>query len=464
MARPRASEIQRGLDRLTALISQHPAGVDRETLQELLAAEGEPATKRTILRRLEQLATTGRISVLGAGRATRYAPPTGVPTTAAEAGEMPDRIPLSAESLRLRQLVRMPIPARKPVGYHAEFLGRYEPGVTWYLPADIRGRLRERGATPDAGRAAGTYARDIYSRLLIDLAWASSRLEGNTYTRLDTQNLIEFGQRAAGKDAAEAQMILNHKSAIELLVDGAEQVAFDRYSLLSLHAALSENLLPNPGQEGRLRQTPVSITGSTYVPLAIPQRIEEYFDRFLRSAAAIPDPFEQAFFTMVHVPYLQPFVDVNKRTSRLAANIPFIKENLAPLSFIDVPERAYVEGLLAVYEQQRVALLRDIFVWAYERSCEQYTVVRDSLGDPDPFRMRYRQLLAEAVRDTIISLTPPREEQLRAWADTHGVPTPDQAQFGTTALTLLLGLHEFTAARYRVRPSEYRAWRERFAT
>ena len=465
MARPHRSQIERELDRLASIISHRPEGIGREALQELAAAEGEPITKRSILRRLEQLAMAGRIRVLGAGRATKYAPPTGVPTIEADADVAPpDRIPRSAEGMRLRRLVRRPISARRPVGYEPDFLDRYEPGVTWYLPPDIRGRLRELGATPEAGRPAGTYARDIYNRLLIDLAWASSRLEGNTYSRLDTQNLIEFGQRAAGKDAAEAQMILNHKGAIELLVDGAEQVAFDRYTVLSLHAALSENLLPNAGQEGRLRQTPVSITGSTYVPLAIPQRIEEYFYRYLRAAAAIPDPFEQAFFTMVHVPYLQPFVDINKRTSRLAANIPFIKQNLAPLSFIDVPERAYIEGLLAVYELQRIELLRDVFVWAYERSCEQYTVVRDSLGDPDPFRMRYRQLLAEAVRDTVISLAPPREEQLRAWADRHGVPSPDQEQFGTTALALLLGLHEFSAARYRVRPSEYRAWRDRFAT
>jgi Fic family protein len=87
----------------------------------------------------------------------------------------------------------------------------------------------------------------------------------------------------------------------------------------------------------------------------------------------------QAFFVMVHIPYLQPFDDVNKRVSRLAANIPFLKQNLAPLSFVDVPEPDYVDGTLGIYELRRVELARDVFAWAYERSCQRYTVVRDAL-------------------------------------------------------------------------------------
>lgn len=84
----------------------------------------------------------------------------------------------------------------------------------------------------------------------------------------------------------------------------------------------------------------------------------------------------QAFFLMVHLPYLQPFEDVNKRTSRLAANIPLIHHNLCPLSFIDVPQSAYVDAMIGVYELNRIELLRDVFVWAYERSCQQYVAVQ----------------------------------------------------------------------------------------
>ncbi|MEZ4364644.1 MAG: Fic family protein [Kofleriaceae bacterium] len=145
-----------------------------------------------------------------------------------------------------------------------------------------------------------------------------------------------------------------------MLVDGAEEVRFDRYTICNLHALLADNLLADPSAAGRLRKIEVGISGTVYQPLAIPQQLDELFDQLLAKAAAIEDPFEQAFFVMVHVPYLEPFEDVNKRVSRLAANIPFIKNNLAPLSFVDVPERDYIDGLLGVYELQRGDLARDV--------------------------------------------------------------------------------------------------------
>ena len=105
---------------------------------------------------------------------------------------------------------------RRPVGYQREFLDNYVPNESEYLPPGVREQLHHMGRAPlRAQQPSGTYARQILDRLLIDLSWASSRLEGNTYTRLDTERLIQFGQAAAGKDATETQMILNHKAAID---------------------------------------------------------------------------------------------------------------------------------------------------------------------------------------------------------------------------------------------------------
>lgn len=153
--------------------------------------------------------------------------------------------------------------------------------------------------------------------------------------------MLDFGLEAEGRAQLEAQMILNHKDAIEFLVASADDIGFHRYTILNLHALLANNLLPDPGAVGRLRHIIVGIERSTYLPLEIPGVIEECFDQLLATAAAIQDPYEQAFFVMVHLPYLQPFDDVNKRVSRLAANIPLIKANLAPLSFTDVPSDLY---------------------------------------------------------------------------------------------------------------------------
>jgi Fic family protein len=221
-------------------------------------------------------------------------------------------------------------PDRFAAGYKHHLLDDCVPNRTAYLPDKLKAHLHKIGKPIVADRAAGTFARDILSRLLIDLSWASSRLEGNTYSRLDTQRLIEFGQVAEGKDAKETQMILNHKEAIEMLVEQSDEVGMSRITLLNLHAVLSENLMADPEASGRLRRRPVEIGRSVYTPPAVPQVIEECFDSIAHKATRIADPFEQAFFLMVHVPYLQPFEDVNKRVSRLAANIPLIKNDLSP--------------------------------------------------------------------------------------------------------------------------------------
>ena len=104
------------------------------------------------------------------------------------------------------------------------------------------------------------------NRLLIDLSWNSSRLEGNTYSLLDTTWLIELGEAVADRDRLEAQMIVNHKDAIEFLVNEAEEIDFNRFTILNLHGILAQNLLPDPGASGRLRQMGVGIGKSTFIP------------------------------------------------------------------------------------------------------------------------------------------------------------------------------------------------------
>jgi hypothetical protein len=300
-------------------------------------------------------------------------------------------IPESEAGQEIRVFVHRPIADQPPVGYRREFLERYVPNESAYLSDALRAQLNELGRTPYGRRPAGTYARDILNRLLIDLSWSSSRLEGNTHSLLDTRELIERGTAAPGKDAKETQMILNHKAAIELLVESADEVGVNRYTITNLHALLADNLLEHPRNAGRLRTTPIAVAGSTYIPTAIPQLIEELFAELLEKSAAIREPFEQSFFLIVQLPYLQPFVDVNKRTSRLAENIPLIKWNLVPLSFIDVPEDIYIDALSGVFQLNRTELLRDVYLWAYERPARQYKTVRDSLPEPDPFRLNTAQ-------------------------------------------------------------------------
>ena len=104
---------------------------------------------------------------------------------------------------------------------------------------------------------------------------------------------------------------------------------------------------------------------------------------------------------LIHLSYLQAFEDVNKRTSRLSCNIPFIKSNLCPLSFTDVSPDNYTAALLAIYEKNNVALMLELFVWAYSRSCDLYGIVKKSLGQIDVFRVQYRQQ-RQAVMDQVV--------------------------------------------------------------
>ena len=165
---------------------------------------------------------------------------------------------------------------------------------------------------------------------------------------------------------------------------------------------------------------------------------------------------------MVHIPYLQPFDDVNKRVSRLAANIPLNKLNLAPLSFVDVPQDLYIQGLLGVYELLDVALLRDVFLWAYERSCLRYASLRQSLGEPDLFRVQYREQIKTLV--TTVVTEGMTQEAAGKFIETNATRLPeiDRARFVEVVETELLSLHPGNIARYRIRPSEFTTWQDKW--
>lgn len=449
-------------DEVLEAIARFPGGASIEQIEENLSG---PPNRRTLQRWLNSLIAQERVHREGQGRAVKYLRGKGVSgqvnivaratvTTHAEI-----LIPLSPEAKTIEQQVRQPLMLRKPVGYNRAFLDEYRPNETYYLSQSIRDELLSQGQAVSSNEPAGTYARLLANRLLIDLSWNSSRLEGNTYSLLETERLISAGEAASGKDALEAQMILNHKEAIEFLIDSAGEIGFNRYTLLNLHALLSDNLLDDPTASGRLRTISVGISQTTFLPLEGPQRIEECFDQVLGTATAIRDPFEQAFFAMVHLPYLQPFEDVNKRASRLAANIPLIKRNLCPLSFVDVSQSTYISAMLGIYEVNRVELLRDVFVWAYKRSCARYSAVRQSLGDPDPFRLQHRQHITQVVATVV------REKLSKPQAISHihrfaqeQIEAPDRERFIEVVENQLLSLHEGNIARYRLSPSEFHAW------
>lgn len=432
----------------------------------------DEAGRRAIRRALQSLADRKMIVAKGSGRSRVYVRPEQVELGQESAEPIDSQaskakesdpfkgIELRPESQELLKYISQEIAERAPAGYDQEFLRDYVPNETFYLTSDQREKLLELGRVEAQERPAGTYARNILDRLLIDLSWNSSRLEGNTYSLLETKRLIELGEAATGKDAVEAQMILNHKAAIEYIVESTEDEQITSHEICSVHALLSENLLGNPIASGRLRTIAVGISGTTYIPLENPQVIQECFDIFVNKINKIADPFEQSLFSIVHLSYLQAFEDVNKRTARLIANVPLINENLKPLSFVGVDQAAYVSALMGIYERNDISLIRDLYLWAYRRSAQQYTAVQQSMGEPNLLKLRYRDFIRDVVRSIILERVAGSDvvPKIRELTETSNIPDADRSALFTLIETEIASLHEGNVARFKVRPSEYEAW------
>jgi len=434
-------------------------------------------SKRTLQRRLDHLIQEGELTTIGAGRGFKYLlaknkitdrSPRAITNALVAESEEVYRVPereqpkgdwLSHAAKEQRAAVTRPVAERKLAPYDDRFLKAYQPNVTEYLPPALRAELAKMGKVGMVAHPAGTYLRQVMDRLIIDLSWNSSRLEGNTYSILETQRLFDMGEGADGKSLAEAQMILNHKTAIEILAEQSEDIGFNRYTLFNLHAALAEALLPYEEASGRLRHEPVGVTGTSFRPLLDPPRIEENFERILEKASAISDPFEQSFFAMVHLPYLQPFIDVNKRVSRLVANVPMMLHNLCPLSFVGVPREDYLQATLAVYELHKIDYLRDVFVSAYRKSCDRYSAIRQVIGEPDPLHVRYRRDVHRYVQHIVGNGLD--KKAAIAWIfdeSTREISPENRAAFIELVENVLSSLHEGNIARYRLRLPAFRKW------
>ena len=193
------------LDRLHQLITRHPEGLGVDKILQLM---GEPMQRRTLQRRLALLVAQGRIRTRGEARATRYLPASALVEHASRPLQVREEAPqpyvpnapnapsaepyvlTSPEGDEIKAYVRQPRQLRRPVSYQVEFLEAYHPNQTAYLPTALREQLHTLGRSPADQTPAGTFARDILNRLLIDFSWASSQFEGNTYSRLDTARLI----------------------------------------------------------------------------------------------------------------------------------------------------------------------------------------------------------------------------------------------------------------------------------
>ncbi|MFH1457270.1 MAG: Fic family protein [Patescibacteria group bacterium] len=225
----------------------------------------------------------------------------------------------------------------------------------------------------DIKKLPANVIKQEFERLTIELSWKSSVIEGNTYTLLETESLIKHGIKAKGHKKEEAIMILNHKYTLDYIRKNL--TSFKKISISKLediHRLLTNNLNIQHG----LRNIPVGITGTIYQPLDNNHQIREALEKTCKIVNQEKNIFSQAVILMLLIAYIQPFVDGNKRTSRLVANAILIANNICPLSYRSVDEEEYKKAVILFYEQNNLNYFKQLFIKQFEFAVKNYFKIK----------------------------------------------------------------------------------------
>jgi len=345
--------------------------------------------RTAVWRRLKQLGQEGLVQLIDAGsRRTAFYIPS-------------DALRRAALLLHLSTEAK----SRPHVTYDRDLLDSYAPNETRYLRRSELEALHL--ACPPGTLERGARQDREMRRFMSDLSYASSRLEGIDYGHLATKNFFEEDTPISNMAPIDRKVLMNHFQAAKFIIEGIHQptreddVAITEHDIRSVHAIMSNGLLANPMRQGAMRAMAVKIGQSSYIPPVIPFEIKRLFSQVVQKAAQIADPYEQSLFLLVHLPYLQPFDDCNKRVARLCTNIPLLRNGILPISWLDVNKDDLEVGLAAVYEQRDPRILAEVFVQACHRSFESFTITQ-AARDPDEIDLRYDNEVRQAVRQRVL--------------------------------------------------------------
>ncbi len=206
-------------------------------------------------------------------------------------------------------------------------------------------------------------------RLAIDLSWKSSQIEGNTYSLLETERLLKDKETAAGKTKEEAIMLLNHKDAIDFIVENPDYLMpLSILKIEDIHSLLIKDL----AVDKHLRKRRVGISGTNYRPLDNEFQIREALESACELVNKKEDIFEKALLTLVLISYIQPFMDGNKRTARIVSNAILMNYKYCPISFRTVDSIDYKKAMLLFYEQNNISKFKEIFINQFEFAVKTY--------------------------------------------------------------------------------------------
>jgi len=328
--------------------------VRNSDLVAFFAEQNEPFSRETVAREFSVLVAAGVLEKFGKGRSLAYR----------AVAPHPFLKPMDFESY-LAQEPDQRAPA--PISFKTtavEKLGGLINQKKFDALKTKEGDYKKRiaGLPPDI-------LKKEFERITIEFSWKSSKIEGNTYTLLDTETLIKENREAAGHPKEEAVMILNHKKALDYIFGNKQK--FETVSLRDtedIHRFLVDGLNVNFGLRGK----PVGITGTNYRPLDNKYQIKEALELGLEKINEAGDPWNKALIALIVISYIQPFEDGNKRTARLLANACLLAANTCPLSLRSAGETEYKKAMILFYELQNASLAKKLFLEQHDFSQANY--------------------------------------------------------------------------------------------
>ena len=323
---------------------------------EISAGLTEAPNERTLKRIIAELVQNGDMIVEGKGKATRYS----------LSGQAHLMMPLNIDTYFIKDVDEREVQE----SFNFQLIREVLPKVTLFTPEEkIRLESAHKEFLANMETLSDLEYRKEMERLGVDLSWKSSQIEGNTYSLLETERLLKEKQTAQGKTKEEAVMLLNHKDALDFILDNPDYLKeLSVRRLEDIHSILMKEL----GVGNGIRKRRVGITGTNYRPLDNEFQIREALEDTCQLINGKENVFEKALLTLVLLSYIQAFTDGNKRTSRISSNAVLMAWGYCPISFRTVDSVDYKKAMLMFYEQNNIAAFKKIFIEQYEFAVKNY--------------------------------------------------------------------------------------------
>jgi Fic family protein len=310
----------------------------------------------TIKRILSKLISEKLISTTGKGKSTRY--------------QLSPFYKLF-ENIEIDQYYKNDIDERTIVeSFNFSLLTEILPNVNLFTESELKklSNLQNEFTQNISELSEFQYKKEL-ERLAIDLSWKSSQIEGNTYSLLETEKLLKEKETASGKTKEEAVMLLNHKEAIDFIVDNPDYLYPLTVSKIEdIHSILTKEL----AVDRNIRKRRIGISGTNYRPIDNEFQIKEALSKMCDLINEKVNVFEQALLALILISYIQPFVDGNKRTARIVSNAILINHKYCPISFRTVDSIDYKKAMLLFYEQNNITAFKKIFIEQFEFAVKTY--------------------------------------------------------------------------------------------